>query len=512
MGSVHGSGSLDVDRRQRDGLLSGIDGSTFDVAVIGGGIKGACTYAYLRQSGYRVALLEAGDFAGGSSQASAMLIWGGLLYLRNLDLPVVWNLSAERDRLVRALPRNIRPVPLRYVVAPGGRPKAIIWGGLHAAWAMGCGRRKLPRDERRFSEQALLRSGYRSALSFEEAGVSPSDSRYVLGWLGSPSDDCPALSYCRMVEGHYDAADRTFRLEGLDALNSRPVTVRARWVVNAAGVWAEQVDRALGIGSPYVHILSKGVFFCVRRLPGHELALILETRNDGDCMSLLPWGPVSLWGPTETIAPDHAAAERIEPADVSLLLDELNRHIRRPVEPSDIVSLRCGIRPLAIGRGVRIPKNTLGLSRHCTLVVNRALPWITLYGGKLTDGPWIGQRVAEALRRRLAPTHTAPRLADAEPIADGRLYFPGLDEPLPDPTWCAARESCCRLEDYLRRRTNAAQWVARGGLGERGENLPLLTRIATALAGGDERAARQDVAAYRRRIDDQFDSVLSALR
>jgi hypothetical protein len=81
---------------------------------------------------------------------------------------------------------------------------------------------------------------------------------------------------------------------------------------------------------------------------------------------------------------------------------------------------------------------------------------------------------------------------------------------VPDPAWCKTQEFCCTLEDYLRRRTNIAQWLPRGGLGRHDENLPHLRAVCLALADGDGEAAEADLACYRARVAEGFDAVLDA--
>jgi len=84
--------SIDLDIAQNE---------IFDVTIVGGGINGACLYHHLCQQGYRVLLVDKGDFACGTSQASAMMVWGGLLYLRNMDFLTVAKLSRDREAMIR---------------------------------------------------------------------------------------------------------------------------------------------------------------------------------------------------------------------------------------------------------------------------------------------------------------------------------------------------------------------------------------------------------------------------
>src|SRR3989442_10025002 len=127
----------------------------FDVAVLGGGVTGACIYHHLSRRGYRVLLLDKGDFASGTSQASGMTIWGGLLYLRNLDLRSVVRLSKDREGLARDMPAWVRPQSFRFVPSSDS-----VWRGrlVHAAlylyWGLGLFRRRRPRREPVFEEAA----------------------------------------------------------------------------------------------------------------------------------------------------------------------------------------------------------------------------------------------------------------------------------------------------------------------------------------------------------------------
>ncbi|MEK7734170.1 MAG: FAD-dependent oxidoreductase, partial [Pseudomonadota bacterium] len=104
--------------------------TTFDVTILGGGINGACLYHRLCTAGYKVLLVDQGDFAAGTSQASGMMIWGGLLYLRSLDLLSVYRFSQARDAMIRNLPEWIEPAPVHYIPAHQGPPDPrLVLGG-----------------------------------------------------------------------------------------------------------------------------------------------------------------------------------------------------------------------------------------------------------------------------------------------------------------------------------------------------------------------------------------------
>ncbi|MGB5261844.1 MAG: FAD-dependent oxidoreductase, partial [Gammaproteobacteria bacterium] len=123
--------------------------AVFDVAVIGGGINGASLYNDLCRQGFRTLLVDRNDFAAGSSQASGMMVWGGLLYLRVGDLLTVTKLSRARDRMISELDDWTQPVFYRYIPSRKNiMPSALIGAGLGFYWLLGAGRRRLPAYER----------------------------------------------------------------------------------------------------------------------------------------------------------------------------------------------------------------------------------------------------------------------------------------------------------------------------------------------------------------------------
>jgi glycerol-3-phosphate dehydrogenase len=102
----------------------------FDVVILGGGINGACLYDTLCRQGYKVLLLDKSDFSAGTSQSSGMMIWGGLLYLRNLDFSNVFELSSGRDQIIRQKTNWVSPERMRYLASAGtGRSKWWVQSG-----------------------------------------------------------------------------------------------------------------------------------------------------------------------------------------------------------------------------------------------------------------------------------------------------------------------------------------------------------------------------------------------
>lgn len=488
--------------------------ATFDAAIIGGGVVGACLYHHLCARGHRVLLVDRGDFACGSSQSSGMLVWGGLLYLRNFDLPAVFRFSRARDALIETKRDWVRPKTLRYIPAGDGNPpKQVVLAGLYLYWLMGLFNRRAPAEEKDFGEQALIRHlAGRHALVYEEGALEHSDARFVLHWITPhQSPEQVPLNYCAVTGGEYAKGERLWHLQLQDTLAGNEFTARARTVINCAGPWADDVNRLFGIRTPCRHVFSKGVYIGLRRPDAHQALLVFEMGQHNDVLTYMPWGPVSLWGPTETRLDDLARGYRADAEDVTFLLEHANRNLGSAVAKDDIVSLRCGVRPLVVPNSFAKDVYPLEIPRGHRIVADARRPWISFFGGKLTNCV----DVAAAIYARLPKDRFAPpRMNGVARDAAGTIElttWPGVDEPVPSARWCAQHEFCCTPADYLRRRTNIAQWLPREGLGRHDEHLPEIERIALDLSGGDAALAAQQVAGYRQSVAANFDEVIASV-
>jgi len=483
----------------------------FDVLILGGGITGASLYGTLCRQGWRTLLLDKGDFASGTSQSSGMMVWGGLLYLRAGDVLTVLRLSRSRDRMIGELTDWATPATFHYIPSlKGGLPSLFIGAGLGLYWLLGAGRRRLPGYRRDFAETVLLsQHSHRGAFCYEEALLTSSDARFVLHWLTScQPPGRAAVNYCDVESCEYARQEGLWRLELRDRLRGVTTGARARLIVNCAGVWADEVNRQQGIETPYRHALSKGVYLGLKRAGAHHSPLIFDMGEHDDVMTFVPWGTVALWGPTETAIGDIGEGLAPRPADIRFLLETANRHLRRKVGPEDIVSLRCGIRALAVNRDYVASRYPLKLSRRSIVHPERDLPWITAYGGKLTGSRELAGKIARMIRHRL-PTSLPPTgHAEASPEVVS-CAFPGLDQPVAAPRWCREHEFCVTLEDYLRRRTNIAQWLPREGFGRNGENRDALLVAARELYAGDQTAAEEAVRRYEETVAIRFDKLVS---
>lgn len=481
--------------------------TVFDVAIIGGGIKGAHIYHQLCEAGYRTVLFEKGDFASGTSQASCMMIWGGLLYLANWDIATVWKLSSARNVLLRAMPTCIRRQTFRYYphrISPLKRRffQAVFRG--YGLFGPNPRHRATPPSPATHPESSLFDHAP-PPLMFEEAIVGPSDARFVLQLiLRHQSPDHIPLNYCEVEGGWFDHHHRIWNLQQYDKIHHTRAEWKARCVINVAGAATDSLNHLFGIESPYTHILSKGVSLILTRNPRHQAPAIYD--SEGTVMSYLPWGPVSIWGPTETLIEDPAQGWAARHNEIQFLLKELQRHVPYPVSSQDIVNTRCGVRTLVRHAAMSPNQASYKLSRRARVHPDSERPWITLYGGTFTSALLMATQVSRALAKQpIWPSvsrRSSPHLAHTPPA---HAHFPGLREPVCAPEWCANHEMCWTLDDYLRRRTNIGQWVPCGGLGRQDEYRPEIERIAHALHPNNPRQAQEDIGAYRAHVLASFD-------
>lgn len=483
--------------------LKGLDTETFDVLVVGAGVNGAAVFRELARRGYRVLLVDRGDFASGTSQASGMLVWGGLLYLRSLELRTVRALSRARDELLVAEPDDVTRAPFRYFPLRrglGARPAWLVRLALELYWWLGGRRRRRPARER--SVPTFLRGErFEGALTYEEGALVRSDARLVLGWiLGVEDEHRIALNHVEAA--HFRRESGHWRVRLQDRTSSSSCTVRARVVINTAGVFADELARRIGVRTRHRHVLSKGVYLGLERPPELREFLAFELGRHGDTQTFTPWGPIALWGPTETPIETLEGAFEPDVEDVRSLLREARKNLTCDVDVEHIVSLRAGVRPLAVASSYSRTVYPLNLSRRhvCDVDVERAA--LTVFGGKITGAPGVAQEIADVLGRTLAPRFGAVQEASrAEGPANFR--FSGLEAPLIDPAASARREHCQTLVDYIRRRTNLAQWTRRHGLG-RDDEYALELRCIAAAIEGDSHADRavNTVHALARRQDE----------
>ena len=390
----------------RAALLDRLERESFDCVVIGGGISGAGVARAASQRGWRVALLEARDYASGTSSRSTKLIHGGLRYLAMGDVGLVRKTALERKQIFRMAPhlceRRWMVVParsyaslltIRAGVVAYEKLGAVAGEDLHRNWSAA----DLAREE-----PAIDASRFKHACVYRE--YLTDDAHLVIANLRSAAALGAAVLNHAAVEAILREGNAASGVEATCALSGRRVRVRARCVINATGPWVEAVRRLEDAGAPPLLHLSKGVHVVVRaeRLPIREL--VLCGARDRRSIFAIRRGDVVYLGTTDTTyAPGPTAWPEIEREDVEYLLEPAARHFRGgPLGPEDVVAAWAGLRPLI----AEVGKAPAEISRRDEVLVGPA-GVVTMAGGKLTGYRPMAletvHRAAEVCGLRLAP-------------------------------------------------------------------------------------------------------------
>jgi len=422
-----GGAALSMSRRAAD--LDALASEPFDLVVVGGGITGAGIARDAARRGLAVALLEARDFACGTSSRSTKLIHGGLRYLAQGEVNVVRKTALERKEIFRLAPHLAEP---RWMLLPA-RTRAAHWiyrTGIAIYERLGeverADRHRVWSRDRLGREEPLLdRSRFPHVCAYRE--YLTDDARLVIANLrAAAAHGARALSYLP-VTGFEVEAGRTCGVRARCAQSGRELRVRARAVVNATGPWVEEV-RAFEQpqATSWLH-LSKGIHI---GLPHERLPLrnpLMLQAADGRPVFAIPRGRVVFVGTTDTTyrsGPD--VWPRIERAEVEYLLAPLARYFGLHFEAGDVVTAWAGLRPLIAEPG----KAPHEISRRDEIAIGPT-GVVSIAGGKLTGyrpmAASVLERVAEVLGQSLPSAPPEQPLPGGEHAGDPAALVPLLD-------------------------------------------------------------------------------------
>ncbi|MDA8292061.1 MAG: glycerol-3-phosphate dehydrogenase/oxidase [Actinomycetota bacterium] len=404
--------------------LSALASERFDVLVVGGGIVGAGTALDAATRGLRVALVEAQDFAAGTSSRSSKLVHGGLRYLQMHDFALVREALRERAVLFRIAPHLVRPVPILYPLRHRVVERAYVTAGvlLYDLFAHS-GRRGAGLPFHRQVSRARMRA-IAPALSPKAVGAvlyydgQVDDARYVLSVVRTAAANGAVVANRVRATGLLREGRRVVGVRAVQVESGAEIDVRADAVVSATGAWTESFESLTG-GREVMRLQpAKGVHLVVPR--GRieaSTALILPTSSS--VLFVLPWGDHWVIGTTDTPWEHDLARPAANAGDIDYLLRTVNEALSKPLDRSDVESVFVGIRPLIAGTS----SETTKLSREHA--VDAPVPGLTLVsGGKYTTYRLMAEDVVDAaLRdRRGAP----PSRTEGVPILGSDGYEDGL--------------------------------------------------------------------------------------
>ena len=391
--------------------------------VVGGGITGAGVAREAALAGFRTALVERDDFASGTSSRSSRLVHGGVRYLEHGHIGLVFESSRERRLLLELAPHLVRPLAFTWPVYRGARvPLWKVRAGLTLYDALSLFRNArhhaLNRGGVLAAEPALSPDGMVGGARYWDAATD--DSRLTLASaLAAREAGATVANHLSVVSGIH-ASGTTSRLTGVvveDTLTGATFSMQARVVINATGPWSDATAALTGSpqGLPQGTQLfgSAGTHIAVpRNRVGNNDAVTIVSPLDGRVMFVLPAGVHTIIGTTER--PAHAGPDDIRStrADVTYLLQSVNRCFPfAQLTMDDVVSSWCGIRPLA---AVRAGEHSANAASREHAITHRADGLVSITGGKLTTYRAMATDVLAHARNELpksgsalTPTHDA---------------------------------------------------------------------------------------------------------
>lgn len=531
---------------EREGALARLREKELDILVVGGGIVGAGCALDAVTRGLSVGILEARDWASGTSSRSSKLVHGGIRYLEQLDFRLVREALTERGLLLqRIAPHLVKPVRFLYPLRKRVTERVYIGAGmlLYDIFSYTGGRppgvphhRHLSKRQVQRSIPSLANDALVGGITYYDAQVD--DARYVASLVRTASFyGAHAASRVR-VEGFIKVGERVVGVQAHDLETGERFEVRAKQVVNATGVWTDDTQRMVGERGTFKVRASKGIHLVVPR-DRFQSSMGLLLRTEKSVLFVIPWGRHWLIGTTDTDWQLDKAHPAATAADIDYLLEHVNSVLSVPLTREDVEGVYAGLRPLLAGESDKTSK----LSREH--LVGHSVPGLVVIAG----GKWTTYRVmakdaidaaVDALDGRVpaSTTQNIPLLGAegyqaawnkrgkiarafglhtvrvehllnrygtlTDELLDLIREESSLADPLPgaddyigaEVVYAASHEGALHLEDVLARRTRISieAW-------DRGASAaPVAARLMAGVLGWDKAREKREVAYYLKRV------------
>jgi glycerol-3-phosphate dehydrogenase len=544
--------SVALSPQAREAALDAMAATELDVLVVGGGVVGGGAALDAATRGLTVGLVEARDFASGTSSRSSKLIHGGLRYLEMLDFRLVAEALQERGLLIQTLaPHLVKPVPFLYPLTHRGWERLYAGAGLALYDTLGLlsgrsrgvpGHRHLSRRGARKIVPSLRKDALVGALLYFDAQVD--DARHTMFLSRTAAAYGAHIASRARVVGLLREGERVTGAEVHDLESGRTIQVHAKQVINATGVWTDETQGLVGERGQFHVRASKGIHLVVPRdrIRG-DSGLILRTEKS--VLFVIPWGRHWIIGTTDTdwgLGLAHPAASA---ADIEYLLDHVNAVLEQPLTHEDVEGVYAGLRPLLSGES----ESTSKLSREHA-VAHTVPGLVVVAGGKYTTYRVMAKDAVDAavhgLHYKVPPSVTenvpllgaegftalknsAPVLAQRYGLHEARILNllsrygslihevldlvtadPTLGEPLtgaPDHlraeiVYAASHEGARHLDDVLARRTRISIETFDRGIGAVDE----VAQLVAPVLGWSDAQVEREVEHYRKRVEAERES------
>ena len=399
-----------------------LDGSHYQVVVIGGGINGVAIARQCAASGRRTLLVEQNDFASGTTSRSTRIIHGGLRYLEHGEIGLVRESLRERATLLRERPHLVHPMHFLLALDEKSRRSALtvrtgLWlyrrfgGSTLAANSAAMDQKRLER---------ILDSGRRwSVFSYEDAQCEFPE-RLVAEWAVEASQAGATVRNHTQVLAIDVMHGRAKGVLLRDLLNARDERVEATWIINASGPWVDRLCQRSSIRTRPLVRGVRGSHFVIPHFPGAPSSAVYAEAADGRPFFVIPWNEQILVGTTEV--PDTGDPTSVQPTaeEIDYLLRSVKKLFPQArISAQDIVYSFAGIRPLAAGK-----TPALGAMSRKHLIHDHAdegaQQLLSVVGGKLTTA-------AELARECARKIGASPRRKPSLALGAGDSLDPLLD-------------------------------------------------------------------------------------
>ncbi|RYB93257.1 glycerol-3-phosphate dehydrogenase/oxidase [Nocardioides oleivorans] len=380
--------ALDAD--QRADALQHLAAGQLDVLVVGGGIVGVGAALDAVTRGLKVGLVEQRDLASGTSSRSSKLVHGGLRYLEMFDFALVKEALEERGLLyTRLAPHLVRPVPFLYPLEHAWeRPYVGAGVALYDGMAMtGKYDMGVPKHKHVFRKQLarmapdIRTEGLHGAIRYYDCQVD--DARLVMTIARTAANNGAHVATRTKVTGFLREGDSVVGVSARDLEGQRDLEIRAKVVINAAGVWTDEVQDLIGGQAQLDVDASKGIHIVVPKdRIRSECGFI--TKTEKSVLFVIPWDQFWIIGTTDTAWDYDLAHPAASKTDIDYLLGHVNRLLKDPLDHRDVIGVWAGLRPLLKPmRKEGEMGETTKLSREHT-VANPVPGLVLVAGGKLT--------------------------------------------------------------------------------------------------------------------------------
>ncbi|UGT39489.1 glycerol-3-phosphate dehydrogenase [Nocardia yamanashiensis] len=545
--------SLFLGPEQREAAWERFGKDTFDVVVIGGGVVGAGIALDAATRGLEVALVEARDLASGTSSRSSKMFHGGLRYLEMMEFGLVREALKERELALSTLaPHLVKPLRFLYPLTHMGWERPYVSAGLVLYDRMGGaksvpGQHHLTRSGALRLAPGLKRDALTGGVTYYDTVVD--DARHTMTVARTAAKYGAAIRTSTQVVGFLREADRVVGVKVRDSEDGRTTEVRGSVVINATGVWTDELQGLANQRGRFHVRASKGVHIVVPRdRIASDTSIILRTEKS--VLFVIAWSS-DHWiiGTTDTdwnLDLAHPAATK---SDIDYLLEHVNKVLVTPITHADISGVYAGLRPLLAGESDQTSK----LSREHA-VARIAPGLVAIAGGKYTTYRVMAydavDEAAQDIPRRVSPSVTekvpllgangyyalmnqTPHLAEKYGIHPYRVQQllnrygslideviglaegkPELLEPITgspgylrvEAVYAVAAEGALHLDDILARRTRISIEYAHRGV----ESAEEVARLVAPVLGWSDADIAREVSVYTARVKAEIESQTQA--